>query len=37
MNLKLPEFDKFWEDGFFEVPIEKQKKLCLKILEIIQR
>ena len=30
MNLKLPEFDKFWEDGFFEVPIEKTKKIMFK-------
>ena len=30
MNLKLPEFDKFWEDGFFEVPIKKTKKIMFK-------
>ena len=30
MNLKLPEFDKFWEDGFFEVPIERTKKIMFK-------
>ena len=32
MNLKLPEFDKFWEDGFFEVPIERTKKIMFKDL-----
>ena len=30
MNLKLPEFNKFWEEGFFEIPIEKTKKIMFK-------
>ena len=30
MNLKLPEFSKFWEEGFFEIPIEKTKKIMFK-------
>ena len=30
MNLKLPEFNKFWEEGFFEIPIEKTKKIMIK-------
>ncbi len=30
MNLKLPEFNKFWEEGCFEIPIEKTKKIMFK-------
>ena len=30
MDLELPEFNQFWENGFFEVPIEKTKKIMFK-------
>ncbi len=30
MDLNLPEFNKFWEEGFFEVPIEKTKKIMFE-------
>ena len=30
VNLDLPDFEKFWEDGFFEVPIEKTKKIMFE-------
>ena len=30
VNLDLPDFKKFWEDGFFEVPIEKTKKIMFE-------
>ena len=30
MNIKLPEFNKFWDKGFFEIPIEKTKKIMFK-------
>ena len=30
MNLKLPDFNKFWEEGLFEVPIEKTKKIMFE-------
>ena len=30
MNLELPDFNKFWEEGLFEVPIEKTKKIMFE-------
>jgi len=30
VNLDLPDFENFWEDGFFEVPIEKTKKIMFE-------
>jgi len=30
LNLELPEFDKFWDKGVFEVPIEKTKKIMFR-------
>jgi biotin/methionine sulfoxide reductase len=36
-DLSLPSFEEFWEKGYFEVPLQRLKRLCLINLEKIHQ